>query len=303
MPQRYKMRCNVNHAIIPRQFSPTFGCIDGLARLSQFPVRPIEIDTEHSMNTIYLRKGLYSFLATALLTLSATASAEITEESKEAYRDSKHEIREAGTEVEEGYEEVRDKAQRNAEKLAEKTGEVWDKTKDKSQKVWSSTKDAFNEGVLAGKLETAIALNKHLNPRDIDIEIDGDRAYLSGTVDSDVEKELAQAIAEGIAGISKVENHLTINNGSTRHTDQAVPDRTDRDFPQYISDVSTTASIKAELLANDSIKGLDINVDTFRDQVTLTGTVERDSQRSLAETIVKKRETVTRVINNLKVSS
>lgn len=255
------------------------------------------------MNTIYLRKGLYAFLATALLTISTTTSAEITEESKEAYRDSKQEIREAGVEAEDGYEEVRDKARRNAEKLSDKTGEAWDKTKDKSQKIWSSTKEAFNEGVLAGKLETAIALNKHLNPRDIDIEIDGDRAYLSGSVDSDVEKELAQAIAEGIAGISKVENHLTINNESKQNSDQAQTDRTDRDFPQYISDVSTTASIKAELLANDSIKGLDINVDTFRDQVTLSGTVERTSQRSLAETIVKKRETVTRVINNLKVSS
>lgn len=238
----------------------------------------------------------YALLFSASVSLTSTAYADVKDEAKETYHESKEALREAHEGTHDGYHSMKEKAE-------EKTEQAWEKTKDTTQKAWSSTKEAFNEGLLAGKLETAIMLNEHLNPFDIDIDINGSTARLSGKVDSEVEKDLAEAIADGIDGIDEVENRLVISRDARQRSNEATEKNERREFSQYIEDVSTTAAIKAELLANDNIKGMDINVDTFKDEVTLTGTVQRDSQKSLAETIVKKREGVVRIVNNLKVSS
>lgn len=192
----------------------------------------------------------------------------------------------------------------SATELKQDTKRGWAEAKQDSKEVWRDTKSAFNEGVLEGKLEMAIVLNKHLNPFEIDIDVEGDKAILEGEVDSEIDKDLAESLAEGIEGISSVENRLTVNkNPSKSMRDEKVAGDADRDFSQFFSDVSTTASIKTELLANDNIKGLDLNVDTVNNQVTLSGKVQSEAQKSLAESIAKKREGVSKVINNIRVNS
>lgn len=192
----------------------------------------------------------------------------------------------------------------SATELKQDTKRGWAEAKQDSKEVWRDTKSAFNEGVLEGKLEMAIVLNKHLNPFEIDIDVEGDKAILEGEVDSEIDKDLAESLAEGIEGISSVENRLTVNKTPSKSMrDEKVAGDADRDFSQFFSDVSTTASIKTELLANDNIKGLDLNVDTVNNQVTLSGKVQSEAQKSLAESIAKKREGVSKVINNIRVNS
>lgn len=194
----------------------------------------------------------------------------------------------------------------SATELKQDTKRGWAEAKQDTKEVWRDTKSAFNEGVLEGKLEMAIVLNKHLNPFEIDIDVEGDKAILEGEVDSEIDKDLAESLAEGIEGISSVENRLTVNKNPSKSKamqDEKVAGDADRDFSQFFSDVSTTASIKTELLANDNIKGLDLNVDTVNNQVTLSGKVQSEAQKSLAESIAKKREGVSKVINNIRVNS
>lgn len=183
--------------------------------------------------------------------------------------------------------------------------QAWSEVKQDSKEVWRDTKSAFNEGVLEGKLEMAIMLNKHLDPFEIDIDVEGDKAVLEGVVNSDIDKDLAQSIAEGIEGINSVDNRLIVNSKLDKgaRDPNKVTQAGERDFSQFFSDVSTTASIKTELMANDNIKGLSVNVDTYNNQVTLSGEVQSEAQKSLAESIVKKREDVTKVINKIRVNS
>lgn len=206
----------------------------------------------------------------------------------------------AETAVSEATGEAKKDTQSTWRETKETSNEAWHAVKDGTQKVWASTKDAFNEGVLAGKLETAIMLNKYLNPFAIDIEVEGDKAILDGTVSSPIEKDLAGAIAEGIEGINSVENNITVKAGSELQVDEKSVQRT---FAQYVEDATTTAYIKSELLANKNIQGLAINVDTYKDQVTLTGEVKTEEQKLLAEAIVKKHEDVAKVVNRLRVDS
>ena len=177
--------------------------------------------------------------------------------------------------------------------------QYWSEFKQDSKQTWKDTKTAFRDGWVEGKLETALVLNEHLNPFKIDIHVDGSEAYLSGEVSSEVEKELAENIALGIAGIDSVQNNLDVND----HPKSKMKDVNKREFSQYFSDVSKTATIKSELLASTNVSGTSINVDTFNNQVTLTGTVKSEEEKDLAEAIVAKHKDVGKIVNKLEVKS
>lgn len=180
--------------------------------------------------------------------------------------------------------------------------EAWTDVKHTTKKAWNNTQDAYQEGIIAGKIETAIILNPHLNPFEIGFDVEGNHVVLTGKVGTDIEKDLAENIVKGVDGVEKVNNNIVVDKTTSRSGNNLSKDGT-RSFSQYVEDATTTASIKTELIANDNIKGLDINVDTFNDTVTLRGEVKSQSQKSLAEAIVKKRDGVTDVVNQLKVKS
>lgn len=183
-----------------------------------------------------------------------------------------------------------------AEETRKTAEQYWSEFKQDSEQAWDSSKDAFRDGWIEGKLETALILNEHLNPFEIDIAVDDATATLEGEVSSDIEKELAENVALGIDGIDRVDNQLVVNR-ELQHEEEEEG----RDFAQYISDVSTTAAIKTEMLASDNIEGMSVDVDTYRDVVTLKGTVKTAAQKDLAEAMVAKRDGVDRVINKLRV--
>jgi len=70
---------------------------------------------------------------------------------------------------------------------------------------------------------------------------------------------------------------------------------------QAIDDAAITTSIKAKYLADDTLKGLDISVETQQGVVTLTGSVQSDSAKELATTIAQGVDGVTSVNNQLTV--
>ncbi len=62
------------------------------------------------------------------------------------------------------------------------------------------------------RIETAIALNRHLGVRKVGVEVDDGICILTGTVDSGPEKVLAGSIAENIQGVHVVQNDLAVLN-------------------------------------------------------------------------------------------
>lgn len=199
------------------------------------------------------------------------------------------------------FENLRDEAQ----SVTRESQQVWQDVKEESKELWRDTKSAFSEGVLEGKLQMAIALNKHLDVFDIEIDVEGNKAVLEGAVSSEVEKDLAGSIASGIEGIVSVDNRLIVDRSLTakRNLESVDSKSEKRSFSQFVADVSTTASIKTELLASDDIKGFDVNVDTYKNRVTLTGEVKTEAQKNLAESIARKRDDVTEVVNKIRVNS
>ncbi|HTF97548.1 MAG TPA: BON domain-containing protein [Cellvibrio sp.] len=180
--------------------------------------------------------------------------------------------------------------------------EYWAEFKQDSKQTWKDSKEAFKDGWIESKLETALILNKHLKAREIDIGVDNNVATLSGEVYSDIEKELAENIALGIEGIDSVKNNIAVVSAPTTTT-QTANSHQKRSFSQYVADVSTTASIKSELLASKNVEGLPIDVDTYDSVVTLSGEVKTSAQKDLAQAIAAKQNDVKNVINKLRIKS
>lgn len=160
----------------------------------------------------------------------------------------------------------------------------------------------FKDAWLDGKIETSYTLNRYLNPLDIDTDVENGVVMLTGTVESEIDKELAEEIAKGTEGVQEVVNKLTVAEKSDRDMADKAEAAAD-DFEQRFADATTTARVKFALLANDGTEGLDIDVDTEAGVVTLSGEVASDQAMELAERIAENAEGVESVRNELQVAS
>jgi len=83
--------------------------------------------------------------------------------------------------------------------------------------------------------------------------------------------------------------------------EMAEADDEDRTAGEVLDDTVITSAIKAELLADSDVSGLDIDVDTMEGEVTLSGTVNSEMESVEAEAIAKSVDGVVSVTNNLVV--
>jgi hyperosmotically inducible protein len=163
-----------------------------------------------------------------------------------------------------------------------------------------AAKDAWIDGTL----EAVYALNRHLSAFAIDTEVDSGIVHLTGNVSHDIDRDLAEELAKNVDGVVQVDNDLVVSADTrdTRTTDRDVDaEGEDRSFGTWIDDATTTASVKSRLVGNPNTKGLQIDVDTRGDQVTLSGEVASAEEKSLAEEIALSTGDVATVRNQLVV--
>jgi len=161
-----------------------------------------------------------------------------------------------------------------------------------------SLDQAVAEARLEGQIGTAILLNRHLNPFEISVDVEGDTAILTGEVDESTDKELAERVALNAKGIERVDNRITLDGDAPR---RAKGVDGDRDFGAAIEDASVTAAVKSRLLWNDTTDGLDIGVDTIDGKVTLTGNATTQAEKDLATRLARRTDGVRSVSNKIEV--
>lgn len=149
-----------------------------------------------------------------------------------------------------------------------------------------------------GSVWTAFALNRHLSPFSIDVEVENGVAILTGEVESEVERDLAAQVALGVEGINEVDNQLQVSGEEVKRAADS-----ERSFSSRFNDATTTATVKSKLLWNRNTEGLDINVTTRDGVVTLEGRADSDAASELAERLARNTEGVRRVENKLNVSA
>ncbi len=159
------------------------------------------------------------------------------------------------------------------------------------------TKDAW----ITGKIETVYLLNTHLNGFKIDTDVNNGIATLSGTVDSEIDRDLAITLAEGVDGVVEVRENLVVDAEAGHNADAENTRDENRSFGTWVDDATTTAAVKSKLVSNSNIKGLQIDVDTRGDVVTLSGRVATSEEKDLAEQLAANTGDVSEVRNNLVV--
>ena len=159
------------------------------------------------------------------------------------------------------------------------------------------TSRQLSEARQEGSVVTAIALNRHLNPFKIDVEVENGTAVLTGEVESDVDRDLAEQVAMSVDGVQKVDNQLTVDVDAERN------EHNDKSMSQRFDNATTTASVKSRLLWNSNTEGLDINVTTMNGVVTLEGTAQSEEAKELAERLAANTDGVRDVENNITVNA
>jgi hyperosmotically inducible protein len=156
-----------------------------------------------------------------------------------------------------------------------------------------SAKDAW----ITGKIEMVYTLNRHLNPFDISTEVTEGTVHLTGKVESDIDRDLAGELAKGIEGVVSVDNDLMVDAQARIPASASA----ERPFGVWVDDVTTTAAVKSKLLTNGNTDGLQIDVDTRGDTVTLSGEVASAEEKQLAEQLARNTSDVKEVHNQLVV--
>ncbi len=162
------------------------------------------------------------------------------------------------------------------------------------------TNDKLHDAWLDGKVETAMLVNRHLNNFKIDTEVKGNQVFLTGTVKSSTDKELAEKVAQNIKGVTAVTNNLKIDN-DVKYTPQNVSNDDERTWSTWFDDAGITAAVKGNLMLADEVDSLEINVDTMNSVVTLTGDADNKSNLMTALSVAKNTSGVRQVINNMTV--
>jgi len=141
-------------------------------------------------------------------------------------------------------------------------------------------------------LETRLAESDELSALMINTDVQDGVVTLKGDVATDAQRELATEMARSIDGVREVDNQLNLTSVEPGIAERVAANATD---------AAITASVKTRLLASDNTSGLDVDVDTDDQVVTLTGEVGTETERELAGLIAANTNGVDSVINELDV--
>jgi len=149
---------------------------------------------------------------------------------------------------------------------------------------------------ITSAVKTKFAADDTVKASQINVDTSDKVVTLSGTVDTQAAKTRALELARETKGVVRVSDQLTVHDMTA---DVApTPDAERASF----SDAAITASVKTKLLADTSVGGLKIDVDTRDGVVTLTGKVKSQAERDQALRIARESDGVKTVDDKLTVS-
>jgi hyperosmotically inducible protein len=170
---------------------------------------------------------------------------------------------------------------------------------------------AQTDAGITTNVKTKLAADDTVKAYQMDVDTRNGVVTLTGEVESAAEKEVAIRIARDTEGVRDVIDQIRIGEAAPTAGIDNDPD-TDRDISgtlrnegqqagQAVSDAAITTTVKSKFLADDTVKGLSIDVDTDNGVVTLTGNVSSRAEADRAMMLARQTEGVSRVVDNLKV--
>ena len=166
-------------------------------------------------------------------------------------------------------------------------------------------------------VKTKLAADDTVKAYRIDVDTKDHVVTLTGAVDTAAARERAVQIARATEGVTNVVDNLTVSPGVTPTTGVDDPlqkkaseaadsaqkkagDAAER-TGEVITDAAITTAVKTKLLADTSVSGLKIDVDTTDGVVTLTGAVPTAAEKNRAMELTRETKGVKSVRDKLKV--
>lgn len=153
-------------------------------------------------------------------------------------------------------------------------------------------KEGAKDAWIDGKAETTLLLNGNLNSFKINTDVKDGVVLLTGKVESDVDKALAGELIEGLDGVVRVDNKLTVDKGATVKSEENG---------SALTDAKIATVVKTRLLMESEVSGTSINVDADNGVVTLQGEVDSNAEKDLAIAIARNTNDVSQVIDKLEI--
>jgi osmotically-inducible protein OsmY len=148
-----------------------------------------------------------------------------------------------------------------------------------------------------GSIWTAFALNRHLSPFKLEVDVEQGTAILTGKVENEVDRELAERIALDVKGIDKVDNQLQVDPAVASEPGSRSA------LAQRFENATLTATVKSRLLWSSVTEGMDINVDSQEGVVTLKGRAQSPEAKELAGSLATNTDGVVTVNNLISISA
>jgi hyperosmotically inducible periplasmic protein len=172
--------------------------------------------------------------------------------------------------------------------LHEKNGSV--------KAAWSSIKESSEDAATTTKVRTALMLSKHVSPFDIDVNTKQGQVNLTGQVPSEEVKAMAGVIAQDTSGVKDIHNNLVVDPG-------ARPNPEASRLTERVADLEIKSIIEDTLRKNPELKDRPIELVVRERKVSLSGVVETESQKNLAQQIAWGVQGVVAVTDNLSVTT
>jgi hyperosmotically inducible protein len=161
---------------------------------------------------------------------------------------------------------------------------------------------AQSDAGITTAVKSRFATDDTVKAYQIDVHTQNGVVTLSGTVDSPAAKEQAVRVARATDGVRDVVDQVTVGAGDTAAGSAGSMDRTVGTVGGAASDAVVTATVKSKMMADTSVSGLQINVDTANGIVTLTGHVRNAAERERAIAIARGTEGVAKVEDKLDIT-
>jgi hyperosmotically inducible periplasmic protein len=150
------------------------------------------------------------------------------------------------------------------------------------------------------------------NLKDVDAKVTQDGTVeLTGTVENEQQKALAEQTAKGVSGVSQVNNLIKVNYEESGNASKDIDidrGKIDRDKDGGVENVSERSNdswisfkTKLALYANDKVAGHDINVESKNGVVTLIGKVPNADAKNTAIQVAQGIDGVKKVNDQLQV--
>ena len=157
-----------------------------------------------------------------------------------------------------------------------------------STRTQQSAGEVIDDSVLTAKVKAGLIDDPITKAGQINVETYRGVVELGGFVDNAQQKDQATKVARSVTGVKEVHNDLRVS------TPQATTG-------EAIDDGMVTASVKAKLIEDTTTKAYQINVETQKGVVQLTGFVDSTAAKTRAGELARSVDGVAEVRNDLEI--